>query len=129
MVDFLNWELTNKLHELGYDGDIFLSIDTDGFISNNKFINPSDSKPAILKSATFRWFREKHGLQGYVYSTTVRGGKEDKHFSDYCWHINGIDMPFLSTDARDMENVSYEEAEVACLTKLIEILKTQIKIK
>lgn len=115
MVDFLNWELTNKLHELGYDGDIFLSIDTDGFISNNKFINPSDSKPAILKSAAFRWFREKYGL-----CIVIKPIDDKKLELGYTLTKNGLIMGASTT---------YEKAELTCLKNLIEILKTQIKIK
>ena len=121
--DFVPYELAVKLKELGFDEEGL------GMYSKNGSVLPlvpyTSEDKAILFSQAFRWFREKHGLQGYVSSTTVRGGKEGKHFSDYCWHINGIDMPFLSTDARDMENVSYEEAELACLTKLIEIVESQ----
>lgn len=74
-------------------------------------------------SQAFRWFRDNYDLQGYIYSTTVRGNKDGKHFSDYCWNINGIDMPFIKTDARDMESVTYEQAELACLERLIKIVK------
>ena len=130
--EFVPYELAVKLKALGFDEECFGYYHVNvGYTKGYAFCY--FDKPKRFKdgfdllaptfSQAFRWFREKHALQGYVYSTTVRGGKEGKHFSDYCWHINGIDMPFLSTDARDMENVSYEEAELACLTKLIEIVE------
>ena len=130
--EFVPYELVVKLKALGFDEECFGYYHVNvGYTKGYAFCY--FDKPKRFKdgfdllaptfSQAFRWFREKHALQGYVYSTTVRGGKEGKHFSDYCWHINGIDMPFLSTDARDMENVSYEEAELACLTKLIEIVE------
>ena len=130
--EFVPYELAVKLKALGFDEECFGYYHVNvGYTKGYAFCY--FDKPKRFKdgfdllaptfSQVFRWFREKHALQGYVYSTTVRGGKEGKHFSDYCWHINGIDMPFLSTDARDMENVSYEEAELACLTKLIEIVE------
>ena len=130
--EFVPYELAVKLNALGFDEECFGYYHVNvGYTKGYAFCY--FDKPKRFKdgfdllaptfSQAFRWFREKHALQGYVYSTTVRGGKEGKHFSDYCWHINGIDMPFLSTDARDMENVSYEEAELACLTKLIEIVE------
>ena len=126
--EFSPFELAIKLKVLGFDEPCFY-----WYTSLGRFVNAGKSNQPPIDHAcsaptfsqAFRWFREKHGLQGYIYSTTVRGGKEGKHFSDYCWHINGIDMPFLSTDARDMENVSYEEAELACLTKLIEIVENK----
>ena len=134
--EFAPYELAVRLEVLGFDkpcfgqwlekderegGGIVLEMWND----EDTYFEVKSSTKAPTFSQAFRWFREKYGLQGYVYSTTVRGGKEGKHFSDYCWHINGIDMPFLSTDSRDMENVSYEEAELACLTKLIEIVETK----
>ena len=77
-------------------------------------------------SQAFRWFREKYNIQGYIYSSTVRGNAEKtKQFTGYIWNINGIDMPFLSTDARDELHDTYEEAESACLDKLIEICKNK----
>jgi len=36
-------------------------------------------------------------------------------------------MPFISTDARDELHDTYEEAELYCLRKLIEIVKTKIR--
>jgi len=81
---------------------------------------------APLKQQVFRWFREKYNIQGYIYSSTVRGNKEGtKQFTGYVWNINGIDMPFISTDPRDELHDTYEEAENACIDKLIEIAKQQ----
>ena len=138
--EFVPYELGVKLKELGFNekciayhkdneiyqeaGVCYVNSDFEPTMVWDEML-PNKNCTAPLWRQAFRWFRERHGLQGYVYSTTVRGGKEGKHFSDYCWHINGIDMPFLSTDARDMENVSYEEAELACLTKLIEIVESK----
>jgi hypothetical protein len=77
-------------------------------------------------SQAFRWFRKKYNIQGYIYSSTVRGNSEKtKQFTGYIWNINGIDMPFISTDARDELHDTYEEAELACLQKLIEIVKNK----
>jgi hypothetical protein len=82
--------------------------------------------PAPLKQQVFRWFREKYEIQGYIYSSTVRGNTEGtKQFTGYVWNINGIDKPFISTDARDELHDTYEEAENACIDKLIEIAKQQ----
>lgn len=88
---------------------------------------PLNSAERISEQAlVLRWFREKHNIQGYIYSSTVRGTTEKtKQFTGYIWNINGIDMPFLSTDARDELHDTYEEAELACLDKLIEIVKNK----
>ena len=128
--EFIPYELAVKLKALGFDEPCF-SFYMGGFkeLGNISIVLPTNIHESNVLAPTFsqafRWFREKYNIQGYIYSTTVRGSKNGKHFSDYCWNINGIDMPFLSTDARDMENVTYEEAELACLEKLIEIVENK----
>lgn len=137
--EFVTYEQALALKELGFDEPCLKMGMSDIDIINTERTDEGDyPKNSHLfsgwvaiptYSAAFRWFREKHGLQGYIYSTTVRGKKDgDRHFSDYCWNINGIDMPFMKTDARDMERVTYEEAEQACLNKLIEIVKNNAHI-
>ena len=64
-----------------------------------------------LYQQAFRWFREKYDLFGVV------EGKGYDHKRYYVYSINGKwhpSQPGLDT---------YEEAELACLQKLIEIVK------
>lgn len=68
-----------------------------------------------LKQQVFRWFREKYNLQsnisyGLIYSFTIN----NKDYEDY---PNYEDNWFRT----------YEEAENACIDKLIEIAKQQDK--
>ena len=66
---------------------------------------------APLYQQAFRWFREKHGLNSYIYqrsNITYRG----------VIHKN---MKIAVNYTSDSSN--YEEAEQACLDKLIEIVK------
>lgn len=128
--EFIPYEQALALKELGFNEPCFATYEFRklfiGEFQNSlsfELCEKTEVFPAPTFSQAFRWFREKHSLQGYIYSTTVRGGKDGKHFSDYCWNINGIDRPFMKTDARDIEKVTYEEAELACLIKLIEIVK------
>jgi len=133
--EFIPYEQALALKELGFNEPCLFAFDncstpmrcTDLKTNDQKFngvnYNSSSYTSQPTFSQAFRWFREKYQLQGYIYSTTIRGNIKTKDFSDYCWHINGVDLPFLSTDARDMENVTYEEAELTCLIKLIEIVK------
>jgi hypothetical protein len=131
--DFVPYEQALVLKELGFDEPCF------GYYIDNKFEFFADVRScntnsefkfyptAPTYSQAFRWFREKHNIQGYIYSSTVRGNVEKtKQFTGYIWNINGIDIPFLSTDARDELHDTYEEAELACLIKLIEIVKNKI---
>jgi hypothetical protein len=131
--EFVPYELALRMKQLGFDEECFyvkpLKKKTKCFYTPSDYDDFPEQKELEvgmpLFQQAFRWFREKYQLQGYVYSTTVRGGKDGKCFSDYCWNINGIDLPFLRTDARDMEKISYQEAELACLEKLIEIVENK----
>ena len=137
--EFIPYEQALALKELGFDEPCLAFWDgknTDAFYFNNIRDASGDYTPfqkhdrlkwfgAPLFQQAFRWFREKHNIQGYIYSSTVRGNVEKtKQFTGYIWNINGIDIPFLSTDARDELHDTYEEAELACLIKLIELVKT-----
>ena len=65
-------------------------------------------------SQAFRWFREKYGLRirNYVFVNYSRGISE------------GFEIFKYSKDTIDrVEALTYEEAELACLKKLIEIVK------
>ena len=112
MSDFLNWELTNRMHNLGYDGKTLMYIDDEEDIINDNSAELIGAKPAILTSAAFRWFREKYNLTSWVYNSDV-----DKFF--YTILQNGRIIKAHNSVA------IYEEAELACLQKLIQIIKDE----
>jgi hypothetical protein len=67
-----------------------------------------------LYQQAFRWFREKHGLVGLINIGTQK-------FSYYVFNEK--------TDSREVTspiNGTYEEAELASLKKLIEIVKNKL---
>jgi len=142
--EFTTYEQALALKELGFDEECIASYDneghfkdpfeynseeTDGYVTNSSLKDPKNfnasSNPALLKDyldnpftaaplyqQAFRWFREKHNLYGYTFP---RGNNETQklHFT------NNIDI---------RENIfyeTYEEAEQACLDKLIEIVKNK----
>jgi hypothetical protein len=108
MKDFLNWKLTCRMHALGYDGPTLMYIDDEEDLINDDTAELIGAKPAILFSAAFRWFREKHNL-GHMINGIG--------FESFVINVGGIVAIF---------NVkTYEEAELACLKKLIEIVKKQ----
>ena len=135
--EFVSYEIALQLKELGFDepcicgynhyhllrSKISSSFDGDFVKWDEKY--DKDLKAPLYQQA-FRFFREKYNIQGYIYSSAVRGNAEKtKQFTGYIWNINGIDMPFLSTDARDELHDTYEEAELVCLIKLIELIKNK----
>ena len=128
--EFLPYEQALALKELGFNEPCFglyAPPSKTVFLHHYGLLRAKEQVLAPLYQQAFRWFREKYNIQGYIYSSTVRGNSEKtKQFTGYIWNINGIDMLFISTDARDELHDTYEEAEVACLNKLIEIVKNNL---
>jgi len=115
--EFLSYEQSIALKELGFDEP------TLGYYSNNelketlcvdiefiKTVNfDSEVIAAPLIQQAFRFFREKYGLLSYL-----SPGGDDKWF---CNIEEGDDLVFL------LLYNTYEEAEQACLNKLIELVE------
>jgi hypothetical protein len=75
--------------------------------------------PSILYQQAFRWFREKYDLHAYVDSMRLTTGE-----TVYSYVIEITDGE-ESDDGKNWR--TYEEAEIACLKKLIEIVKNERK--
>jgi hypothetical protein len=79
--------------------------------------------PSILYQQAFRWFREKYNILATIYSNA----------SGYLyeWHdsIGGTHRGWSDYEGPNDGGVwnTYEEAELACLKKLIEIVKNERK--
>ena len=118
--EFIPYELALKLKTLGFDEPCFGFYLEDGTwtpasYSREGTVYPSNTDllpewcAAPLYQQAFRWFREKYGLLSYV----------DKCLTDtfrYNLDLNGS-MIGLSG------HKTHEEAELACLIKLIQIVK------
>ena len=105
--EFVPYELALKLKQLGFDEPC---IATHGYLE--LYINTDDGHiKAPLYQQAFRWFREKHGL---IYSIGHMG-----HSNTWAYEIINISMPGPNYGYAQ----TYEEAEQACLNKLIEIVK------
>ena len=130
--EFVPYEQALALKELGFDEPCFgfyypngklIQIYTTGF--------PNDKKECVkspLYQQAFRWFREKYELscsieltdnsRHYFYDFTIYDSKNrdynDEDCFDSCKRI--YDYEKFGT---------YEEAELGCLEKLIEIVKKE----
>jgi hypothetical protein len=95
--EFVPYEQALALKELGFDEPCFAI-----YYSKNKYFT------APLYQQTFRWFREKYFIVSYI---VPRNGK-------YTYNI-------ISNSIKSERNgfKTYEEAELECLKKLIEIVK------
>jgi len=126
--DFIPYEQALALKELGFDEPCF-----GGYYSNQDNVNlwffkeakNSDRDERVREgfataptySQAFRWFREKHNIlatvysnaSGYLYEWSDSVGGTHRGWSDYEGPNDG-----------GVWN-TYEEAELACLKKLIEL--------
>lgn len=102
--EFIPYEEALTLKKLGFDKECMASRD----------INDGNGLIQLpLYQQAFRWFREKHGLIGWV---------EGKRLFRYCIESNIVTDGQLSLSPF----ITYEEAELACLRKLIEIVKQKL---
>jgi hypothetical protein len=136
--EFIPYELAVKLKELGFDEPCLFAFDncstpmrcSDLRTNEQKFngvnYNSSTYTSQPTFSQAFRWFREKYNIQSCV-AFTISKYKFEIHFQRLAdgenppvmvWHYVdswlGLNMGLFDT---------YEEAEIACLTKLIEIVQ------
>ena len=85
-------------------------------LSNHDIDNPNKIvATAPTFSQVFRWFREKHHKCGWVTESYFKGKKL------YQYHISRLETLNIISDIIE----DYDEAELECLRKLIEIIKQQ----
>ena len=121
--DFLPYELSLKMKQLGFDEPCMYYVDE----QNNSFIYNFQTHPdefiewcgvtvisTPLFQQAFRWFREKYQLHSTITSISQESWQ---------WHIT---KPGESLGKMYQEDFyTYEEAELACLFKLIDIVENK----
>jgi len=130
--EFVPYELASELKQLGFDEPCFGRYDGRGKNKSKIWYempnSGQDSIPigdvlAPTFSQAFRWFREKHNIDAWVqpFVSEKQNGKPFLPDESYVYYIfkDGVYVD----DAVNFLN--YEEAELACLQKLIEIVKTK----
>ncbi len=117
--EFIPYEQALELKELGFDEECFGYYSFSEKITLKSCFNRtpiilSGKKCSIpLYSQVFRWFREKHNLESHVKKDWTDGILQGYESIIEC--LDGyIDVGTFKT---------YEEAELECLKKLIEIVK------
>ena len=134
MKDFVSYNEALKLKELGFNepcifgyndyhvlrSKIASSFDGDFVKWNEKY--DRDLKAPLYQQA-FRFFREKYQWQSYIEPTSDQHSRELGY--NYClWNYKTGEeyntMP-QNCPSGDWEFEKYEDAELACLIKLIEI--------
>jgi len=125
--EFVTYEQALALKELGFDEPCFGTWDRPDKLWAGNPVNgvldiPEDNVLAPLYQQAFRWFREKHkNIKFKVQPSDVRDGLYN--FFDYEISIFENKIRIKSFSAGGYE--SNEEAELACLDKLIEICKNK----
>lgn len=129
--EFIPYEQALALKELGFDKPCFKGyteeyktlISFSNTHTNTSVKNTLPTKPftAPLYQQAFRWFREKHDLNSFIENDLYEEDDEITWF----YTISTIkDAEDLEIDLGDGFKI-YEEVELECLKKLIEIIKTK----
>ena len=123
--EFIPYEQALELEELGFDEPCIATIDQTEFIHikgteypirGDMWYNTID---APLYQQAFRWFRDKKLIDGRV----SRHGESDGGYS-YRWDIIHEYGVYEERHFKKGYKI-YEEAELACLKQLIEIIKNK----
>ena len=122
--EFAPYEPSLALKELGFDEPCFAwydgrypsSINQDYCKNSEEWLNTIHCATPTFSQA-FRWFREKHKL----YHTINMFGDWDK--PQYSYLVSGRTMNNPAHMWHFEDKDSHEEAELACLRKLIELVK------
>ncbi len=117
--EFIPYQQALELKELGFNEPCFDFYDNNQELfynhENKEKIHVGDGVNAPLYQQAFRWFREKYGL-GSIIQPTYSETNQYKVF-----HLKGI----TKGESTSIEFKTYEEAELECLKKLIEIVKNK----
>ena len=130
--EFIQYEQALDLKELGFDEPCFgfyekeilkpTSYVNDFYHGTNHgvdFENIFKTIPAPTFSQVFRWFREKYKIECYVNSYWNENDSSKRTY--YANYNYGSDIFYTITK----EFETHEEAELECLKKLIEIVKSK----
>ena len=126
--EFVSYEMALALKELGFDEPCFTYYKNDQLsnilelVKNSEMKNVNNEVDNYISAPTFsqafRFFRERHGLYG-LYTM----GDYENNFYWQIWRNDYITKTYITASNYVFEK--YEEAELACLLKLIEIVKNK----
>jgi hypothetical protein len=115
--EFVTYELALRMKQLGFNEPClaFYGDENDFSMDSSRKNNPFRKTECVAPtySQAFRWFREKYGLFTQPNRTVDKEG---------AWYYFSIETK--RTDVCE-GSFSYEEAELACMEKLIEIVENK----
>jgi hypothetical protein len=123
--EFIPYEQALELKELGFDEKCYRGYDKNQMLFYSEQENGHELNYSVgmnvsapLYQQAFRWFREKYGLMGIVDCFLYP-------FS-YTYNINdSVNEKIILWSEPENDFDTYEAAELACLKKLIEIVKNK----
>jgi hypothetical protein len=121
--EFIPYEQALALKELGFDEPCFGYYFYNGSFKEwtLNIDNESDEYTIVIQAPTysqaFRWFREKHNILATVYSNA------SGYLYEWSDNVGGTHRGWSDYEGPNDSGVwnTYEEAELACLKKLIEL--------
>jgi hypothetical protein len=114
--EFVPYEPSFRMKAIGFDEPCLKSYGTDGLLNEN---DHEMYLSAPLFQQAFRWFREKYKLHTEIRSYTA------KYFTIIIQECKDI-VRYIEYGGIDLKFNTYEEAELACLEKLIEIVEKEL---
>ncbi len=135
--EFIPYDLASKMKQLGFDEPCFVWADI--YTKQNVYMYPTNKNNMNQYSETvsiptlqsaFKWFREKHGLFSSILPfQDIEYGVKLCYY--YCiinlnkYKDEDIMYSEFSLGASNINFSSPEEAELACLEKLIETVENE----
>jgi hypothetical protein len=125
--EFVQYELALRMKQLGFDEPClnFYHV-VGGFYTSCVYIESQEDIKELcdngkqvlapLFQQAFRWFREKYDLHHVIHHFTHKKGTDEAYLAE----VGKADDIFSYCK-------TYEEAELACLEKLIEIVEEKLK--
>jgi len=127
--EFVPYEQALALKELGFDEPCIKYYWTDGMFTKTYESPFNHNKRDNLISAplyqqAFRWFRDNFNLEGIPFKNLKDNTFWNDNFKTAFYSIRGEYADVVYNTISE-EIKSYEEAELECLKKLIEIVKNK----
>ena len=130
--EFVPYQPSFDMKKLGFDEPCFgWHADETHFSARQQNYQPNDPNNvynwclAPLYQQAFRWFREKYGLIGFI-SFNKKSTFRIETLPHSNIKLNSYKEKYFDNNGKLWN--TYEEAELECLKKLIEIVKNGIKI-
>tara|TARA_R110000796_G_scaffold205102_1_gene321134 strand:+ start:1378 stop:1767 length:390 start_codon:yes stop_codon:yes gene_type:complete len=123
--EFVPYDIALAMKELGFDEECFGCFTKDKKLSLDYSTNKGEGHyfqdcAAPLYQQAFRWFREKYDLVSEIQAPDGKDGKWNPTIHKVYGFGNHYDNDGFKT---------YEETELACLRKLIEIVRNYNQYK